>query len=345
MEAALITGRETVELLSFDAPTPTADGLVVDIALCGICGTDVHAWQSGSAYTPAVCGHEWVGSVSAIGKDARGFSESDRVVVAVPPACGSCTACAAGYEGVCSTVLAHATGRHPSASRHGGFAPAIAVPTARVVQVNEQLNDVQAAQVEPATVTLHAVRKSGLKLGDLAVIQGAGPIGLMTAQFVRASGARQVVVVEPNAGRRDLALTLGADTVCTPDDARDVVLEATNGLGADIVYECAGISSTVQSAVDLARRGGSMCLIGLASGTATIDPRVWLVKEITVHSALAYTHEEFEIAMAMIADGRVRVEEMHTRTIGLNGLHGALSDLGSGSTGDMKILVDPHQTA
>lgn len=341
MDVALITGKETVEIQEFDTPEPEPGGVVVDISLCGICGTDIHAWQSGSEYNPAICGHEWAGVVSAASNDARSVAEGDRVVVAVPAACGRCTPCRAGYTDVCNNVFAHATGRHPTAPSHGGFAPAIAVPESRVTPITADLTDVQAAQVEPLTVTLHAVRKSDLKMGEVAVIQGAGPIGLLTAQLVRHGGASKLIVVEPNEARRELALSLGADAALHPDDAPAQIREMTSGLGADIVYECAGVPSTIQSAVDLARRGGRVCLIGLASDVATIDPRIWLVKEINLQAALAYTHEEFDMAMGLIADGRVDVDAMHTKTVGLRGLHDALDGLAN-SSGDMKVLVDPR---
>lgn len=340
MDVALITGREEVTIVDFAPPEPEPDGVVVSISLCGICGTDIHAWQSGSPYNPAVCGHEWAGHVSAVGSEVRSISEGDAVVVGVPPACGRCAACIAGNEGTCMTVLAHATGMHPTAPPHGGFASAIGVPADRVVRVEGQLSDAQAAQVEPLTVTLHAVRRSGLRPGDIAVIQGAGPIGLLTAQLAKSTGAGKTIVVEPNQDRRRLAERLGANQTVHPDEAREVVMDATRGLGADVVYECAGIPATVQTAVDLTRWGGTMCLIGLATGPATIDPRTWLIKEITVRAALAYTHEEFAMAMAMIADGRVDVDAMHTGTVGLSGLHAALEGLASGS-GEMKVLVDP----
>ncbi len=342
MHAALITGKQSVELREFPDPTPALSGVVVDVALCGICGTDIHAWQSGDPYPAAVCGHEWMGVVSAAGADVRSVAEGDRVVVAVPPACGVCTACTAGHATMCTTTLAHATGRHPTAPAHGGFAPSIAVDQKRVLAVAGDLSDVQAAQVEPATVALHAVRRSSLRLGDVAVIQGAGPIGLLTLQIANNGGAGQVIVVEPHSERREMARVLGANVAVHPDDARQVIADATNGLGADIVYECAGLAATVQSAVDLARRGGTMCLIGLASGLATIDPRIWLGKEISVQSALAYTHEEFAMAMAMMADGRLRVEEMHSATVRLEGLSDALAGLSDGTHGWLKVLVDPR---
>lgn len=343
MIAALITGAETVELREFPDPTPPDVGVVVDIAYCGICGTDIHAYQSGRPYTPAICGHEWAGVVSAVGSGVRSFSEGDRVVVAAAPACGACAACLQGQADRCLAAFASATGRDALAPPHGGFAPRIAVAATRVIHTDPALTDEEAAQVEPATVAFHAVRTSRLRLGDVAVVQGAGPIGLSTLQWVRAAGAGRIIVVEPNEQRRALALELGAHEAVEPADAGLVVRERTHGLGADIVYECVGRPFAIQSAVDLARRGGSMCLIGLADADASIVPGVWLVKEINVTAALAYQREEFDMAMGMIADGRVAVTPLHTSTIGLDDLAATLADLAGGRSDQMKVLVDPNR--
>jgi (R,R)-butanediol dehydrogenase/meso-butanediol dehydrogenase/diacetyl reductase len=343
MQAALITGKGVVELREFPIPAPAEHGVVVDIAFCGICGTDVHAYQSGHPYNPAICGHEWSGTLSAVGRGVTSLSEGDRVVVAAAPACGKCSACHRGQADRCQVAFMSAIGRDPLAPPHGGFAPHLAVAASRVVRTHPGLTDVVAAQVEPATVAFHAVRTSSLRLGDIAVIQGAGPIGLGTMQWVRAGGAGVVIVVEPNQRRRDLAIALGAHHAVEPGAEADALIkQLSHGLGADIVYECVGRPFAIQSAVDLARRGGSMCLIGLADSDATISPASWLIKEISVTSSLAYLHEEFEMAMGMIADGRVVVEPLHTSTVGLADLDAALADLASGISEQTKVLVNPN---
>ncbi len=343
MYAALITGKETVELREFPDPTPAPAGVVVDIAYCGICGTDIHAYQSGKDYNPAICGHEWSGTVSAIGNEVKTVAEGDRVVVSIASACGSCSACRQGQAGYCQQAFLSAVGRDSLAPIHGGFAPRIAVAASRVERTDSGLTDEQAAQVEPATVAFHAVRTSHLRLGDTAVIQGGGPIGLSTMQWVRAAGAGKVIVIEPNAQRRELAIELGAHHAVEPGNEADAVIkEHTHGLGADIVYECVGRGFAVQSAVDLARRGGAMCLVGLPNEEAPISVGTWLVKEVRTTSSLAYVREEFEMAMGMIADGRVQVEPMHSSTVGLDGFEAALADLASGTSTQVKVLVDPN---
>jgi len=350
IEAALITGRHELTIRAFDDPTPDPDGVVVDIQLCGVCGTDVHAYQAGGPYNPAICGHEWTGTISAVGAgvaastgpEEHRLTEGDRVVVAVPPACGRCAACRAGQTDRCQQAFLVAVGRDPSAPSYGGFAKRLAVGANRVVKVNPELSITQAAQVEPATVAFHAVRRTQPRLGDLAVIQGAGPIGLTTMQWVVAAGAGEILVVEPNETRRALAAELGATLTTTPDQAKAVIDDHSRGLGADVVYECVGRPETIQGAVDLARRGGVVSLIGLANGSASIDPAAWLVKEISLQAALAYSHEDFELAMGMIAAGRVDLDAMHSTTVSLADLETTLADLASGQSTEMKVLVDPN---
>lgn len=349
MHAALITGKGELRLDDVAEPTPGPKGVVVDIELCGICGTDIHAYQSGNPYNPAICGHEWTGTLSAVGSEVSDLdgpsselAEGDRVVVACPPACGSCTPCLAGQADRCLTAFLVVVGRDPLAPPHGGFAPRLAVGANRVVRVHPDLTVVQAAQVEPATVAFHAVRQTQPRLGAVTVVQGVGPIGLTTMQWVAAAGAGDVIVVEPNEARRAVASGLGATMTVGPDDAQAVIAELTSGLGADVVYECVGRPETIQGAVELARRGGVVSMIGLANQAASIDPGSWLVKEITLQASLAYCHEEFAMAMKMIAAGRVDLDVMHTGTVGLAELGGAFDDLAGGDSEHLKVLVDPN---
>ncbi|MDG2352481.1 MAG: alcohol dehydrogenase catalytic domain-containing protein [Acidimicrobiales bacterium] len=343
MKAALITEKETISFLDFDDPEPESDQVVVDITLCGICGTDIHGFNTPGPMRASICGHEWTGIVSKTGNDVARIKEGDRVVVAVPPSCGSCVSCQAGQMDKCKTVLEAvvATGRFDTP--HGGFAPRIAVNHWRTVVADSRLSDVQAAQIEPTTICFHAVRFTPPKLGDVVVVQGAGPIGLTTLQWAQVAGAETLISVEPDPVRREVASGLGANyTVEAGEPAEELVKEVTAGLGADVVYECAGVSPALQSAVDLARRGGTVSLIGLASSDALTKPGEWLRKEINVSASLGYTHEEFEMSMSYVAESKINLEAIHTGTVPLGDIGKAFTDLSSGTSGELKILVDPR---
>ena len=341
MQAALITGKELIEFVDFDDPSPEPEQIVVDITYCGICGTDIHSLHSDGAAWPSTCGHEWTGFVSKTGSSVNRLSEGDRVVIAVPPSCGNCSACHSGQMEKCQTVLMATVGRGPFATAHGGFAKQLAVHKGRAVRANVDLSDVQAAQIEPAAICFHAVRANSPRLGEVAIIQVAGPIGLSTLQWVRVAGAGTIIVVEPNEARRKLSLALGAHHAVDPSEASAFVSDHTMGLGADIVYECAGIPATIQSAVDLARRGGRVAIIGLAMGDAPISPRQWLTKEIQVSAALGYTHEEFEMTMGYVADGRIDLDVLHSGTVDLIDIAQVFTELSSGVTEHTKVLVRP----
>ena len=213
MQAALITGKELIEFVDFDDPSPEPEQIVVDITYCGICGTDIHSFQSDGAAWPSTCGHEWTGFVSKTGRSVDRLSEGDRVVIAVPPSCGNCSACHSGQMEKCQTVLMATVGRGPFATPHGGFAKQLAVHNGRAVKANADLSDIQAAQIEPAAICFHAVRANSPRLGEVAIIQGAGPIGLSTLQWARVAGAGTIIVVEPNESRRKLSLALGLSLI------------------------------------------------------------------------------------------------------------------------------------
>jgi (R,R)-butanediol dehydrogenase / meso-butanediol dehydrogenase / diacetyl reductase len=343
--AGLITGRETLEFRSFPVAPPPPGCVTVEISLCGICGTDIASYKTGHLHSPAVCGHEWVGTVTEIGRGVHGVTEGDRVVVAVPPPCGRCPECVAGLGEYCRSVSSTARGRNALAPPHGAFARSLTVERGRVLRAHPDLTDEEAAQVEPATVAFHGVRRSRIAPGDTVVVQGAGPIGLLSMQFARAAGAGTLLVIEPTERRRDLALELGASVAVRPEQAADAVAEHTRDLGADVVLECSGVPALLQTAAGLARTGGVVGLISFLAQPATIDGARWLAKELSLVASNAFTHDDFRRSMAFLADGRVRVAPLHSRTVPLDDLEAALQSLSAGPSDDVKVLVDPRASA
>ena len=343
MQVGLVTGERKIELVDMPDPTPEANKAVVDISFCGICGTDLHAYLSGRPYNPAICGHEWVGNVSGIGAGVSNVREGDRVAIGMATACGRCPPCTQGDAAHCEVSFMGAIGVGPMAAPHGGFAPAIGFAADRLYQVPAALSDAQAGLLEPATVAVHALRRTPVRLGDAVAVIGGGPIGLLVLQAARISGAGTVILLEPEDTRRELGVTLGADLAIDPtqDDAATAIEHHLGRAGADVVFECAGIAPTIQQAVDLARRGGVVSLVGVPTGAATIDAAGWLVKEIQLVSSIAYLHEDFEITKHLVADGRIQTAPLHTSTVGLGDMEAAFNRLAEHPS-EVKILVDPR---
>ena len=355
MRAALVTGRRSIEHREFPEPQPSPGRAVVQIGYCGICGTDLEPWLSGEPYNPAICGHEWMGEVSAVPADVKHVREGDRVGIGIAGACGRCDACRAGHSAYCEPAFAGLVGMGPLAAPHGGFAPAIAIDAGRIYRVQDGVSDEAAAMLEPATVALHAIRRAQLPVGAGCVVLGAGPIGLLTLQCALAAGAGAVLVIEPHPARRRKALELGA---CAALDPSSPASEASPGeasgealaegvravfgaVGPDVVFDCAGLPSTIQQSADLVRRGGVVSLVGLSAHPAQIQPGAWLAREVTMVASLAYLPEEFEVTMGLVQDGRLRCEPLLTSRAPLDGIQDAFERLHS-SPEEIKILVRPR---
>ena len=346
MRAGVVTGKGQFELVEVDDPSPGTGQVVVEVARCGICGSDVHAYQEGWPYAPGICGHEWVGTVvdsgppPAPGPSAHLPSEGDRVVGGQAPGCGSCRECRANLPQFCRVAASEYSGRNAPTS--GGFAPYITLSANRLITVAGSVSDEQAALIEPASVAMHAVRRSRLAVGDVACVVGCGPIGLMAVQAARLGGAGQVVAVEPDASRRELALSIGADAAVTPGEhLRAVVNDLTGGLRADIAYDCAGIPQTLQQSVDMVRQGGSVCMVGVSGGEATINPMRWMMKEVSVDTSIAFTLDEMAICADLVARGRIETGGFVAGTLDLDALPATIDDLANRRIDAVKLLVDP----
>ena len=346
MKAGLLTGTRKFMICDVPDPQLIAGGAIVDIKLCGICGSDVSAYKygdkMGTAYPPALCGHEWMGVVRSVADNVSNVSEGDRVLLGSPPPCGTnCTACSQGRFHACETAVISMLGGDGFSPHSGGFAPQQTVDARRLVRVPDNISDVQAAMAEPATVVAHGIRKSSMLVGDRVAIMGAGPIGLFAVQIAKANGAGQVIVIEPDEHRRQMALTLGADFAWSPgEEATQNVADLTGNLGLDRVYDCAGVPATLQASTALVRRCGMVMIIGFATSLSPADTGAWLMKEISVHTSLSFKRADTLAVLDLMAKGIIKVDTMHNSTIGLSEAADAFEEFATGSD-KLKILVDP----
>jgi (R,R)-butanediol dehydrogenase/meso-butanediol dehydrogenase/diacetyl reductase len=343
MRAAFVSGPGELEIREISRPEAAAHSAVVEVALCGVCGSDAAAWKSGRSRA-AVFGHEWVGTVVEVGVAVDSVGVGDRVVIAAPPSCGSCRYCRAGLPDECEDVFSVVAGRDAAAPPHGGFATAISVAASRLMRVPDSLPDEAAAMIEPTAVVLHGLLRCPSPVGASVVVQGAGPIGLLAVQGAIAMGATRVIVVEPDARRRELALAVGAELAIEPGgSAAEDILELTATLGADLVVECTGVPALVQVGADWARRGGVLLLLGYPHSPSEVVVGSWMRNQLGVRTGIAYQRRDCEIALALIAQDRIDTAALHSGTVGLDDLDSILRDISAGRSRQVKALVEPSR--
>ncbi|MGM0495026.1 MAG: zinc-dependent alcohol dehydrogenase family protein [Armatimonadota bacterium] len=306
MLALVVHEPHRFEVAEVDEPTPGPGEVLVEVAACGICGTDLHIIDGDyHAQYPAIPGHEMSGKVVDAG-DARHLSEGDRVAVNPNIYCHACRQCRRGMPHLCETATA------VGVTQPGGFAELCAMPAEQCLPLPEGLSFRDAALMEPLSCCLHGLAVLAPRPGDRVAILGGGTVGLIMTQLVRLHGGAPIVVSEPDAGKRDLAEQLGADATVDPssDDPREAIIDALGG-PADFALEAAGIAATAALALDVVGPGGRILQFGVCPEGTQIPmrPRQLFRDEITV--AGAYTNPfTDERALELLANGRIDTEPL-----------------------------------
>lgn len=262
-------------------PTPGPGELVVRVARCGICGSDLHMSEDAAYGKGAgdVLGHEFAGEVVALGREATGLAPGDLVSVIPLRSCGQCAACIAGDLAWCDRF----------GLQGGGYAEFALTRPNQCIRLPRSASLADGAIIEPLAVALHGVHLAGLRTGDRVLVLGAGPIGLAVAFWARRRGAAKVVVQDIAAHQRDRALGMGATGFAV--DPSDPVGAAERALGgkADIVFECVGMPGLIAQSIDQVRNRGTILLLGLCTRPDTFNSFAMLSKEVRlITSAFFY---------------------------------------------------------
>jgi len=312
MQALLLKNYMELELTEMPAPEPAADEVLVRVAACGICGSDVHGLDgsSGRRIPPLVMGHEAAGVVAAVGAEVRSVREGDRVAFDSTVWCGACFFCRRGEINLCDNrqVLGVSCGEY---RRHGAFAEYVAVPERVVAPLPDELSFEEAAMIEPASVAVHAVNLTPVRLGDTAVVVGTGMIGLLVVQALRLAGCGRIIAVDVDAARLKMAADFGADAEVNAREADPAaaVAELTSGRGADVAVEAVGATQPIAAAIACLRKGGALTLVG------NVTPRIELPLQAVVTRQLRLTGScascgEYPAVIALMARGAIRVRPM-----------------------------------
>lgn len=356
MRAVRWHGARDIRVETIPDPAPGPHDIVMRVAWCGICGTDVEEYLTGphwiptaqpntltGARAPLTLGHEFAGEVVAVGDAVRGVRLGDRVAPDTLIYCGHCYWCQRHQVHLCADLAALGL------MADGGLAEFCAAPERMCVRLPDTLPLDHAALAEPLAVGIHALRRGRLTPGETVAIVGAGAVGLCALQAALHGGARRVVVVEPDAARRQLALTLGADLAVAADEAgwlaaiRDVTGEA----GPDLTVECGGRIAAVAGAIEVARRGGRVVLVGLPDRPGTVDFAALASAEKEVIGSLSHVYDEdFVAAVDLLADRRVQADAVITHRLQLDEVVAqGFERLVSGDRRAIKILVTPARAS
>ena len=313
MKALLLSQYRHLEMTDLPVPELGRDEVLIRVAACGICGSDVHGYDgsSGRRIPPIVMGHEAAGTIVALGADVKKFSEGDRVTFDSTIYCGSCANCIRGDINLCDNrqVVGVSCADY---NRAGAFAEFVAVPARIVYRLPEILPFEEAAMLEAVSVALHAVSLIPVHPQDKALVVGAGMIGLLILQALHAAGCSHIYVSDLDQTRLNLAQELGvATTLPAGPGLLSQVMAVTEGVGMDLVIEAVGIDATVKAAIDSVRKGGNVVLVGNVSPEVTLPLQKVVTRQIRLQGSCA-SAGEYPRAMELMSSESIRVKPLIT---------------------------------
>ncbi len=342
MRALVYEGAWRMPLRDVAAPEAGPGEVVVQVEAAGICGSDVHGFMgtTGRRTPPLVMGHEFSGTLAAVGPGVAGRAVGDRVVVQPLLTCGECANCRAGLPNICLNR------RGIGMNVDGAYAETVRVPASLLYPLPEELTWEQGAMVEPLAVALHAVNKTPLALGDTVAIIGAGPIGLLAVLAARLKGAGTVVVSDLSPHRLELARQLGADLAINAREQDPVaaVRDLTGGAGAHATIEAVGVGPAVKQSLALVRTGGQVTWIGNSAPEVPVPMQEVVTRELTIRGVYGF-NEEFGRAIELLRAGRVDVRPLIERLAPLEEGPALVHDLAEGSLDAVKVILKPRGVA
>lgn len=343
MKALLLSEYSHLEIAELQRPEVGRDEVLVRVAACGICGSDVHGYDgsSGRRIPPLVMGHEAAGTVVETGAEVNGYKAGDRVTFDSTVYCGNCEFCRRGEPNLCDNrqVIGVSCGDY---RRHGAFAEYVVVPARILYHLPDHFAFSEAAMLEAVSVALHAIGVSEVRPGNSALVIGAGMIGLLTLQGARAAGCGRVFIADVDATRLELAKHLGADETlhCSGEELVAEVKKLTGGQGVDISYEAVGRNETVTAAIDATCKGGTVTLIGNIKPEVTLPLQKVVSRQIRLQGSCA-SAGEYPEAIEMIADGRIKVKPLITAIASLEEGPRWFERLHAGEPNLMKVVLSP----
>ncbi len=347
MKALLLSAYENLQIRDIPDPSCGPKDVTIQVAACGICGSDVHGYggSSGRRIPPIVMGHEAAGTVASVGSAVTAFSVGDRVTFDSTVYCGMCEFCRRGHVNLCDDrqVIGVSCGEY---RRTGAFAEYISVPERILYRLPEELSFTDAAMLEAVSVALHAVHVSEVRGGETVLVIGVGMIGLLSLQAARAAGCSTIFAADVDPTRLKLAAELGADKTISlsGEELTHEVLRLTNGRGVDVVLEAVGRDETIHAGIDCVRKGGTVTLIGNIAASISLPLQKIVTRQIRLQGSCA-SAGEYPEAMDMIVTGKIKVGRLITAVAPLKDGAEWFQRLYAHEPNLMKVVLDPREVA
>lgn len=310
MKQAVMTEPGKIVFCDVEAPSPGDNEVILQTKRIGVCGSDIHVYHGMHPYTgyPVVQGHEVGGVVAAIGKNVTHVKPGDKITFMPQVTCGQCYPCQHGMYHICESlkVMGFQTG--------GAAQEYFALPAENVLKLPDTMSLDQAAMIEPIAVTVHAIARGGGAAGKRVIVLGAGPIGNLTAQVAQALGATAVMITDISPYKLEMARRCGIGiTVNTAaENLGEAIARHFGPDKADLILECVGIETTMTDAIQYARKGSTIVVVGVFGKKPQVDLGLVQDRELSLVGTLMYQKPDYEVAIDLAANGRLKLDEMIT---------------------------------
>ncbi len=310
MKVAILKDKEKIQIIEKDIPEVRDNEVLVKIKYCGICGSDVHGFKGEFQKFGTVMGHECSGVIEKIGKHVSGYHQNQRVAIKPFPQCGKCYLCRNGKIMVCPDGWNNSIGLSPD--HDGAFAEYVLIkyPEFMIFNLPDAVSFEEGALIEPLSTSFHSFKISRFKAGDNVLVIGAGPIGLGIINFLKLGSAGKIIVMEISKKRSELAYEIGADEVINPKidsgELSKTLNELTDGKGADIVFEAAGVPFSFTNCINFVSRGGQIIIVGFQLNEVPINPGLILLKHVEILGSLGYHDSDFSNVIEFVKRKQIR---------------------------------------
>jgi L-iditol 2-dehydrogenase len=351
MRAAVLQGKGQLCVQDWPVPEPGAFEVLIKVMACAICGSDptvvYKGWQALPPYGTFVPGHEYSGRIVATGPHVLNFAIGDRVAIETHKGCGYCKNCKQGRYTICMNYGKPETGhRHYGFTTNGGYAGYVVNHIGTLYKIPDNISFEEASLVTTAACVHFALDNvGGLLGGETVAVLGAGPIGMMAVQLVKALGAKKVILCGKRDSRLRVGKEVGADVVVDTDqqDPVKVVMAETDGVGADLVMECSGGNTAVQQSIDMAMRGGRLSLIGDSHEPMTVDMRKFVLSDMRAAGVRGEGMGDCARSLALFGAGKIRAKPLITHHFPLEQIGEAFDTFIHRRGGAIKVIVHPNQ--